>query len=205
MEYKDMLLETGKLTDSGYAIKENVPRSWRRGVELSAAWKPVESLVISGNATFSVNRIRNYTAYYEDYDNIDDWNFVGQYSEFYGKTTMLMSPSVVAAGRAEWNPFGRFNVGADLKFVGKQYWDNTQSADRCIPSYFVSDASLVFTLPLRTGSLGCGLYVNNLLGREYYADAWVYRAYFQEDGWYQEEGVFPQAKRNFIVKLTYSF
>ncbi|MBR5862884.1 MAG: TonB-dependent receptor, partial [Bacteroidales bacterium] len=32
MEYWDMLLETGKLTDVGYAIKENVPRSWRRGV-----------------------------------------------------------------------------------------------------------------------------------------------------------------------------
>jgi iron complex outermembrane receptor protein len=38
MEYKDMLLETGRLSSSGYAIKENVSRGWRRGVELSAAW-----------------------------------------------------------------------------------------------------------------------------------------------------------------------
>ena len=31
MEYKDMLLETGRLSSAGYAIKENVPRAWRRG------------------------------------------------------------------------------------------------------------------------------------------------------------------------------
>ncbi len=30
MEYKDMLLETGRLSSSGYAIKENVSRGWSR-------------------------------------------------------------------------------------------------------------------------------------------------------------------------------
>ena len=39
----------------------------------------------------------------------------------------------------------------------------------------------------------------------YYADAWVYRAFFEKDGWYQEEGVFPQAPRNFMAKITYRF
>lgn len=205
MEYKDMLLETGKLTDSGYAIKENVPRSWRRGVELAAAWKPFETLTLSGNATFSTNKILNYTAYYEDYDNIDDWNFVGQYSEFYAKTTMLMSPSVVAAGRADWNPFGAFRVGADVKFVGKQYWDNTASEDRCLPAYAVANASVSNTFVLRnSGTLTLGLYLGNVLNTMYEADAWVYRAHFQGGSaeWYQEEGLFPQAPFNCMLRMT---
>jgi iron complex outermembrane receptor protein len=62
MEYWDMLLETGKLSDVGYAIKENVPRSWRRGLELAAEWKPLEWLQIGGNMTLSTNKIRSYTA-----------------------------------------------------------------------------------------------------------------------------------------------
>ena len=63
MEYWDMLLETGKLTDVGYAIKENVPRSWRRGVEVAAAWKALPWLQMGGNITLSTNKIRKYTAY----------------------------------------------------------------------------------------------------------------------------------------------
>ena len=56
MEYWDMLLETGKLSDVGYAIKENVPRSWRRGVELSAGWNCNEWLQLTGNITLSTNK-----------------------------------------------------------------------------------------------------------------------------------------------------
>jgi iron complex outermembrane receptor protein len=58
MEYWDMLLETGKLSDVGYAIKENVPRSWRRGIELAANWKALEWYQVGGNITLSTNKIR---------------------------------------------------------------------------------------------------------------------------------------------------
>lgn len=213
MEYRDMLLETGELSASGYAIKDNVDRSYRRGVEFSAGWKPLDCFSLSGNLTLSTNKIKDYTKYYEVYDNLDDWGYIGQQTETFKKVTMLMSPSVTAAGAAEWLPLHNVACkalkGTKLsftgKYVGKQYWDNTESADRCIPSYFVSDASLCFEFPLRTGSMGLGFFVNNLFNKKYYADAWVYRAFFENGGWYQEEGVFPQATRNFIVKLSYKF
>ena len=207
MEYKDMLLETGKLTDSGYAIKENVPRSWRRGIELSAAWNPFSRITLEGNATFSVNQIKDYTAYYEEYDNIDDWNFVGQYQVHFDKTTMLMSPSVVAMARATWRTFLGLNLSADLKFVGKQYWDNTASEDRCLPAYTVANASASYTFDLgRMGGLTLGLYFGNLFNRMYEADAWVYRAHFRggSQEWYQEEGLFPQAPFNCMFRISLS-
>lgn len=208
MEYRDMLLETGKLTDSGYAIKENVPRSWRRGIELAAYWNPFSRITLEGNATFSVNKIKDYTAYYEEYDNIDDWNFVGQYSEYYETTTMLMSPSAVAMARATWKTFIGLNLSTDLKFVGKQYWDNTASEERCLPAYTVMNASATYGFDLpRRGTLTLGLYLGNILNNMYEADAWVYRAHFRGGSteWYQEEGLFPQAPFNFMLRATLEF
>lgn len=207
MEYKDMLLETGKISDSGYAIKENVPRSWRRGVEFALAYKPLESVLIEANATLSSNKILNYTAYYENYDNMNDWNFLGMYEEKYDKTTMLMSPSFIAMGKITWNVYKALNVALDGKFVGQQYWDNTASLDRSIPEYFVANFGIYNTFKLpRDGRLKLGLYINNLCNNMYYADAWVYRAHFEaEKSFYQEEGLFPQAPINAMVRMSVSF
>lgn len=208
MEYRDMLLETGKITDTGYAIKENVPRSWRRGIELTGAWKPSPALRIDANTTLSINEIKDYTAWWVEYDNSSDWNPVGQYSEHFDKTTMLLSPSVVAAAKAVFTPFheslslSSLELAADVKYVGKQYWDNTASEDRCIPAYTVVNFSISDSFRLRSGELNIGLYVGNLLNAKYYADAWVYRAHFREDdSWYQEEGLFPQAPVNCMLKV----
>ena len=63
MEYWDMLLETGKLSDVGYAIKENVARSWRRGIELAASWQTFPWLRADANLTLSSNKIKDYNAY----------------------------------------------------------------------------------------------------------------------------------------------
>lgn len=206
MEYRDMLLETGELSSSGYAIKDNVDKSYRRGVEFTAAWQPINALTLSGNATVSTNKILNYKKFYDVYDNMDDWHLVGQQTEEFKKVTMLLSPSFTAAGSASWTLIKNTVLSVDAKYVGKQYWDNTQNADRCIPAYWVANASLSHEFTLGPGTLGLGIYVNNLLGKKYYADAWVYRAYFQQEAsWYQEEGVFPQAPRNFMVKLSYRF
>lgn len=205
MEYKDMLLETGELSASGYAIKDNVDKGYRRGIELTAAWKPFGSLTLSGNATFSTNKIKDYVSYYSVYDNLDDWTLLRQEQVYREKVTMLMSPSVIAAGRADWTVFKNTVLSLNAKYVGKQYWDNTQCEDRAVPAYWVADASLSHEVAIGPGTLGIGLYVKNLFNRKYYADAWVYRAFFEDGGWYQEEGLFPQATRNCMVKLSYRF
>ena len=201
MEYRDMLLETGRLSSSGYAIKENVGRGWRRGIELAAAWTPVGWLRADANLTLSTNKLRSFTAY------IENWVDGGYKTETYENTAMLLSPSVVGMGRISVSPFQGgwkpLTLTLSGKYVGKQYWDNTANADRCIPAFFVTDLSLTHSFPLPTGSLGVSVHVNNLLNRLYYAYAWVYRAWDGSD--YMEAGLYPQAPRNVMVKLTYSF
>ena len=222
MEYWDMLIETGKLTDVGYAIKENVPRSWRRGVELAAAWRPAPWVELGGNLTLSSNKIRNFTAYYEMYDTMDDWNYLGQKELFFDSTDILMSPSVVGMTSATFRPFAGMagGSGASLKslyltwsgkYVGKQYYDNTASDDRCIPAYFVADMSVGYEFPLRRrgegdSAVNVSFHVHNMFNNMYYANGWVYRAYFQqEDDWYTEAGIYPQAPANFMIKASYRF
>ena len=209
MEYWDMLLETGKLTDVGYAIKENVPRSWRRGVEVAVAWEPLEWLQMGGNITLSTNKIRNFTAYYEKYDNMNDWNYLGQHTIDFENTDILMSPSLVGMASVTFRPFaglmGSLNsvyLSLNGKYVGKQYFDNTSSDDRSIPDYFVADMSIGYA----AGPLKLSFHVNNLFNRMYYADAWLWRAYFQqEDDYYSEIGLYPQAPVNMMFKMSLSF
>jgi iron complex outermembrane receptor protein len=214
MEYWDMLLETGKLTDVGYAVKENVPRSWRRGVELAAAWKALSWLQIGGNMTLSTNKIRAYTAYYEMYDNMNDWNYLGQHQVKFENTDILMSPSLVGMANVTFRPFvladnslNSAYLSLNGKYVGKQYYDNTSSSDREIPAYFVADLSAGYEVPVKkSSSLTFSFHVQNLFNNMYYADAWLWRAYFQqENAFYAETGIYPQAPVNFMLKVAWRF
>lgn len=198
MEYRDMLLETGKLSNSGYAIKENVPVAWRRGVEIQAAVMPLKWMILDGNATFSLNQIANYTSYVPYDDGSGRMHPVN-----YGLTTMLMSPSVIAMGRLRLMPWKGGEISANVKFVGKQYIDNSMREDMVIPSHLTAGASV-------SHGFGFGLklsaYVNNLSNNMYYAAGWRWESYNEAT---QEVsygiGVYPQPPINFMVKAEYSF
>ncbi len=200
MEYWDMLLETGRLSSSGYAIKENVPRAWRRGVELCASWEPLEWLRLDGNATLSMNQIADYTSYvpYEDYS--------ATHPVHYGKTTMLMSPSVIGMLRVSLRPWkgGQFTV--DGKYVGRQYLDNSLREEMAVPAYWLANLSLGQVFSIGEKKLGLTAYVNNFLNRLYYASGWRWESYDAESGIIHTGiGVYPQPPCNFMIKASLYF
>ena len=212
MEYFDMLLETGRLSDVGYAIKENVGRAYRRGAELAVAWQAAPWVRLDANATLSMNRIRNYVEYYTVID--DDWNEKGQKAVEYGTTRMLMSPSVVGLVQLSFTPFRTVCSNSlkttaltlNGKYVGKQFLDNTATDSRSIPGYYVMNLSLTHEFSLRHGKLGLGAYVNNLLNNMYIADGWCWKNMMESDGSIVGGvGVFPQAPANFMIRASYSF
>ena len=200
MEYWDMLLETGRLSSSGYAIKENVPRAWRRGVELSAGWEPLRWLRLDGNATLSLNQIADYTSYipYDDYS--------ATHTVHYGKTTMLMSPSIIGMARLTLFPWKSGQVVLDAKYVGKQFLDNSMRAEMAIPAYWVANLAVGHTFAWGGKQLGITAYVNNLFNRLYYASGWRWESYDPSTGQvYTGIGVYPQAPCNIMIKLSLSF
>jgi iron complex outermembrane receptor protein len=209
MEYWDMLLETGKLSTSGYAIKENVPRSWRRGIELAASWAPASWLRLNANGTFSDNKIHDYVKYI----GVDDGELGETVPVEYGTTTMLMSPSVTAMGKATVSPWKNSSrslksttFSMDVKYVGRQYIDNTERASRKIPAYVVSNFSVSHEFALGGGHLGLTGYVNNIFNNHYYAAGWGWDSYSKSSGeYYGGIGVYPAAIVNFMFKVSYRF
>ena len=200
MEYLDMLLETGRLSSSGYPVKENMPRAWRRGVELSAAWSPFRWLRLDGNATLSMNEIADYTSFVA-YD--DDSGRTKAVS--YGKTKMLMSQQLTGMARAAFR-LGRFNLEMDGKYVGKQFIDNSMREEMAIPAYFVTSASLSCPFHWRGYTLDAGFHVGNLFNHLYYASGWRWESYSEsDDAVYTGIGVYPQLPRHFSGRIVVSF
>ena len=207
MEYKDQLVSTGKLSETGYPIKENVAHSYRRGIELSAAWQPLTFFKVDANVTLSKNKIKNYTAWVDNFDNENSWNPLPQVQEQYANTNLTMSPEVVGMAMLSFMPTTNTLIALSGKYIGKQYYDNTSSDERSLPSYFVMGFRAGHNFQMANGSsIGLSLFVDNLLNNKYVSNAWVYRANFEETGTkYTDAGFYPQAEINFTAKISYNF
>jgi iron complex outermembrane receptor protein len=207
MDYKDQLVLTGKLSDVGYPLMTNVDKSYRTGVEITAGLKPLTWLSWNLNSTFSINRIKDFVEYIDLYDNSDDWNAVGQQANHLGETPISFSPEMVGASQITASPTKSLSLSLISKYVGEQYYDNTGSSERLLKGYFVNNVKVDYTFRMKNiKSINLQLFVNNLFNLKYEANAWVYRAKFVSDGSeYREDGFFPQAGTNFMVKLGVEF
>lgn len=203
MDYEDQLIQTGRLSDIGEPLTENVPVSWRRGIEITAG---AESglVALNGTCTFSCNRIKDFT------EHIDNWDGA-PVAIHYDQTDIALSPNVTAAGS--------LHVGNDhwwgtlaTRYVGRQYLDNTSSLARSLDPYCVSDLQLGYAFTARTwysqtADFRLTLDVNNLFDARYATSGWVYTAVSASNGYttdnrYHEDGLFVQAPRTTFLTLT---
>ena len=220
MEYKNQLVATGRLSEVGYVIKENIPDSYRRGVELAAAWQLCKALRLDANLTLSRNKAVDYTAYVDTYDNPVDWNPVAQTERFFDKTDLILSPEVVGMAMATLTPGAGFECSLSGKYVGRQYMDNFNSEVSKVPAYFVSSLNISKEFRLRRGNAGRGggmaagntpsltiaATVDNLFNNKYWSYGWIYQAWFADGSApYVEQGVFAQAPANFMIKMALRF
>ncbi len=207
MEYKNQLVATGKLTETGYTIQENIPDSYRRGVELSAGWMPLEKLSLEGNITFSKNKLKNYTLYTDTYDNPNDWNSVPQTATYYKKSNLTLSPELIGAAMLSYMPVKTAVISLNGKYVGKQYMDNSSSKEAEVPSYFVMGLNAQKSFKIKgTAVATLSICVDNLLNNKYYSYGWIYRAKFKDGSADNVSGgVYAQATTNFIVRLSFNF
>lgn len=207
MEYKNQLVATGRLTETGYVIQENIPHSYRRGVELMAEYRPWEWLSIGANATFSKNELKNYTLFTDTYDNATDWNSIPQTQTFLKKSDLTLSPEIIGMGVIRVSPVKNSEISLSGKFVGRQYVDNSSDKTARVPSYFTMSLNAYkrFKIRNKTG-ITISLCIDNLLNRKYYSYGWIYRAKFASgEPDYIEKGVYAQATTHFIAKIAIDF
>jgi iron complex outermembrane receptor protein len=205
MDYRDQLVLTGELNDVGYALRTNVPSSYRAGVELTLAAQLSRRLVWRANTTVSRNRVRDYTEYLDDYDN------GGQQAVVVGESELSFSPSVIAGselGYRFWDNAAKGNAELTLvtKYVGEQYLDNTASADRALDAYLANDVRVNVSFLGVKGlkRIDLNLTVRNLFSELYESNGWVY-SYVYEGRRNDLVNVFPQAPLNVLGGVMLRF
>lgn len=207
MDYHNQMVQTGRLTDIGYKLMENVKDSYRAGVEIEASIPLLNNKIrIDANATLSQNKIKNYVAWFDHYDNQNDWNWEGQISEEYGTTNISYSPNIVSAASITWQPASNLYFNFMSKYVGKQYMDNTSDDAKSIDAYLVSNLSAGYTISKTPiGEINLQFFINNLFNKEYIANGWAATDTFADGSSVNYIGYYPQATRNFMTRLTLSF
>ena len=175
MYYNHQYVLTGELNDIGEmkASNENSGRSYREGVELEAAWKPVDWFRWDANATLSRNICKDWTVTLKDGSAVS-----------LGDTHTAFSPDFIFNNIFTFNYKG-FNAGIQSQYIGKQYLTNTdfdsyknynkdgsfdQDVDMFLKAHFNTNVNLSyhFALPcfgLKDITLGVTLY--NIFNAKY--------------------------------------
>lgn len=199
MSYDNQLILTGQINNVGSPIMTNVERSFREGAEFMAGIKIHKDLKWNVNATFSRNKISDFTEYVEDWDN------GGLKSNLIGKSDLAFAPQLTASSVVSYHPFENMEIRLLSNYVGKQYIDNTASNDRKLDAYLINNLNVDYQLKQRLFKLlRFSLLVNNIFNEAYESNAWVY-SYYYEGKRNKMDGYFPQAGANFMLGVSVEF
>jgi len=206
MDYTDQLVLTGEINNVGSPVMTNVNDSYRAGIELSGGARPTSWLHWTLNATFSRNKIIDYTGYVDNWDYWSDpENQPYQVEEKLGTTDLAFSPSVILNNQLDLEPFRRFHLVLDSRYISKQYIDNTSSELRILDPYFVNDLRISYAiLPTFPEEISFQLQLCNIFNVQYETNAWVYR-YYESGNEEVYDGYFPQAGTHVMAGIRVRF
>lgn len=195
MNYKNQLVLTGQVNGVGEAIRVNVPKSYRAGLELSATIKLAEKWKLAANTTFSQNKIKNFTETIVNYDG--DADKINKFS----KTDISFSPNLIAGGQLSYNPAKNVELAWMTKYVSKQFMDNTSDVNRSLNAFFVNDIRASYSIkPKIVKELTFSLLVNNIFNHLYESNGYTY-SYIYDKQVTTENFYYPQAGTNFLLAV----
>jgi iron complex outermembrane receptor protein len=184
MEFRNEIAATGELSDIGLALRRNVDRSYRRGIEIEESVQITPSLRLRGNAGFSRSRISEWTQFFANGESVR-----------YFDVQPVLTPSVVINQTLDYAIDPRATLTATARHAGRMHLDNTNLDAFTTPAFTVIDAGASYLL---TPAMRLSLQVNNLLDNKRVFPSGY--SYLIAPG----EGIryfYPQATRNFVVTL----
>jgi len=199
MQYRNQLVLTGQINDVGAYTRVNIPRSFRTGIELTASWRPSSWFDMAANLAYSENKVRNFTAFYDDYDD------GGQKTESFEQTDLSFSPRWVCGATLNVHPARNLDLSLINKYVSRQYLDNTSRKSRSLDPFLVQDLRVSYRiLPKFMKEILLIGQVNNLLNVKYEPNGYTFSYYFggslQTENYY-----FPMAGTNAMLALNLKF
>lgn len=199
MLYKDQLINTGEINDVGNIVRENVPDSYRAGVEFQLGAQLLQSLSWNGSLTLSRNRIDEFVRF------VDDFDLGGQQEEIFTDVDISFSPSVIGNSIFSFKKNG-ISTEWISQYVSRQYLDNTTNRNRSLDPYLVNNLQLsyLFDRFSLVNSITLSLQINNLFDIAYesngYSFGWISGGEEQFFNYY-----YPQAGRHVMTNLKVQF
>ena len=212
MDYKDQLVLNGKINEIGELMAENVPKSYRMGVELTAGYRFTDWLRWDVNTTLSRNRIKDYVGYVSDYD-ADSWDDMWTQTEIHaGNTTIAFSPSVTVGSLIAVDYKG-FAASFQSQYVSRQYLDNFERKEDSLDPYFVNNLDLAYTFKLpHIRSITVGATIYNLFNAKYETNGYsqtcaLYPGGSKDNAYslYSDPRFYPMAGINALGNITLRF
>ena len=200
MNYKDQLVLTGAIDDTGAPLRATSGKSYRLGVEIDATFLICENFRILPNLALSSNK------------NLDFVSPIDGELVNLGMTNLSFSPNIVAGNKFEYEPITNLQLGLYTKYVGEQYMGNVDSDVSKLDAYFVNDFNISYTIdniPFLREIVVTGL-VNNIFNIKYVSNGYYYT---YDDTWtdptttttIEGTGYYPQATINFLVGAAVKF
>jgi iron complex outermembrane receptor protein len=186
---------SGALNDVGVPLRINVDRSWRQGVEWSAAGSITSRLHIAPTVTWSANRIENFNEVVYDYGIA-----VSEVVVHRGRTDIAFSPAITGAVVATFEVTDALSCEWAVRHVGRMHLDNSGVEDRTLPAYTVHDARLRYGRE----KWSLSAFVVNVLNTAYSSNGWTY-SYRSAGAEVTEVFVYPQAGVHGFVTLDVRF
>jgi iron complex outermembrane receptor protein len=199
MLYKDQLVLSGEMSDTGRPLRTSSGSSYRMGVEIDAEINIGPKFRALPNVALSSNKNVDFVA------SID-----GELVDL-GKTNIAFSPSVVVGNILEYRPINNMSIGFLSKYVGEQYMGNIDSEKSKLDAYFVNDLNVAYRFELPwTKEVVLSALVNNIFNVKYISNGYFYT--YEDDfsnpgqiATVEGAGYFPQATVNFLVGATIKF
>ncbi len=199
MGYKNQLALSGKINDVGGYTRINIPKSYRAGLEMEGSVDIAPWINWSFNLTLSLNKIKKYTEY------VDDWTNGGQVAYVWKKTDLALSPNRILGSQLTVKGTKNLTVLFITKYVGRQYLDNTQTNSRSLNPYLINDIIFQYTIPAK-GFKNCNLAVmiNNLGNQKYTSNGYSFSGMINNSR-KDFNFVYPQAGTNVLVRVEMGF
>lgn len=179
MYYIDQLVATGELNDVGEYKRTNSGKSYRTGIELSAAYDIISrKLNVFGNLTYSLNKNLDYSEVTYD----ADWNEI---LVQYGDTDISFSPNWIGVFGVQYLPVKNLTLNLQNKYVGKQFLTNTELKEGNLDAYFLTDFVVNYSPNwFNLKNLEFSLLINNVFDVEYESNGFYYEGpyYYPQAG-----------------------
>jgi iron complex outermembrane receptor protein len=185
MAFEDEISVVGGLAQNSYiALRQNVEKSTRAGVEIDASYMPSANLTVSLLSTFMRTNVEEFDTGVEIVESVEH----------------VFAPKLILSPALKWKPTNNTSIGLDVRYVGESYMELGNVPGYIIPSFFVANGNIQWSID---ENISAGIVINNLFDEQYFTDGAPVD--FDFDGSPEGPGFRIQPPRNYFFTLNFKF